>query len=955
MNHENADRQAREGAGPKHPRRNPGAIGTLLRIGTRRCRLAAAVIVVVAGLVTQTANQALAEAKGHVLYLDAPAVSKDRATRAGEIARAYASPGSAVSPEATPDVLTWLGLGPVRAGLVAPSQDASAAFASVTAPDAEGTPGVTAEAAYAAGETMLAQIEHGAPSRKGSPSESELAAAGGADRPELGDGAQAPKEHPSPDYEAQPAEQPATPELAPSPKPVVPAAGPPAEPTGGEGLALEAWEPFAEPAPAETELAAALTKDASPPPDVTPDDRPDYGPTGPISEPVDDTLAQPEAESESEPSSEMPAKPPVRPTEDSEDGDGELAEAQPTPAVGPELAGTSDGGATEAGANGSASPAPANGPAEEDPAPAPNTGPTGSQGDGLTLVAPSEHDADAEPATSPGPTPEEDLADASLAPGDAATSDGSGADVSEGQLSGVVLRESGTTDRAGASASPPADSSPSAGEVGDGPAEETVPAPSVSPSEEGEPESTAEPDRSSAETDPASGETASGETASSSPEEDAQTSAPNASQATEPDTDLDDEDDLDDAVTVSPAPEETPPEDARTDSGEDGAPETLDGDPQSSSDMDGTTATDDAPARSPAGDAGTEDPLPEPETPTGGGSDGEPERQGEDHEEGARENANDWDERVARGRPGTTGVGEWSERLKDGAGGKEGSHGDTDLEEAEERSFEGSWAKNRPTSTVKTAPARLAKEHEAWRAARREARLAKRRTSLRAAAERSARQAARRERAAYRQRAAREATAALRADPSAQRPETRRAEIFAARAAERKDKQRANRLAVRRATMKQAAVERAARHASRGPAHTDPASTPKPVPESVAPPEAAPVARNRSATARRDTVARPLGTDLAPVRQVQTRRHATVEQPPPVQHPPARQVPAARLVPNPQVQPQVRPPGQPPVQPQVQPRQHPGPATRRSAVVSETGAESPGSPSPSTGPSDGRR
>lgn len=138
----------------------------LLRAGTRRCRLAAAVVAVVAGLVVQTANGAFADARRTVLYLDAPAVSADRAARAGETAVAYSDPRSAASP----DVLAWLGVAESRENEPpAPPESAEAAFASVIAPDGAETPSVTVEAAAEAGRVMLAQIEDGAPSSDGVP------------------------------------------------------------------------------------------------------------------------------------------------------------------------------------------------------------------------------------------------------------------------------------------------------------------------------------------------------------------------------------------------------------------------------------------------------------------------------------------------------------------------------------------------------------------------------------------------------------------------------------------------------------------------------------------------------------------------------------------------------------------------------------------------------------------
>ena len=288
MNPEITDNQARERGGGTPPFGLPsasgatntgrGAIVALFRVGTRKARFTAALMLVVTGLVTQTANQALAEARQAVLYLDAPAVSTDRATNAGEVARAYSDPRSSTSP----DVLAWLGVRPAADNDTGtPPQYAAAAFASVTALDAEGTQAVTAEAAYEAGETMLAQIEDGVPSEGGSPSEDDLAAAGGAVRPELGDGTQAPDEKPAKSYDAPPAEQPSSPDLASSPEPVAESV---AEPDGDEGLALQAPAETPSSGPAKTEFAAAPSEDASPIRGSSHGAEPGYGATGPVSE-----------------------------------------------------------------------------------------------------------------------------------------------------------------------------------------------------------------------------------------------------------------------------------------------------------------------------------------------------------------------------------------------------------------------------------------------------------------------------------------------------------------------------------------------------------------------------------------------------------------------------------------------------------------------------------------------
>lgn len=265
-----------------------GTVLALLRVGTRRCRLAAAFMAVVIGLTASTANGAFAESRRTVLYLDAPAVSKDRALRAGELADAYAHPGS----PATRETLAWLGL-PVRpADASAPPEYAEAAIASVTAPDGDGAGVVTADAALRAGEVMLAQIDEGMPP-EGSDGDEDVNEEMAAVRPELGDGT------PAPDVEhvAEPATQPdgqpepggevpaevGTPEYASTPTSPDPS-GEPGEPSGGASIVVPAplsvGEEQEEPS---TELAAAPSyTDTSPEPAFGTEVEP-YGPTGPVS------------------------------------------------------------------------------------------------------------------------------------------------------------------------------------------------------------------------------------------------------------------------------------------------------------------------------------------------------------------------------------------------------------------------------------------------------------------------------------------------------------------------------------------------------------------------------------------------------------------------------------------------------------------------------------------------
>lgn len=149
---------------------------TLIRAGTRRCRFVAAFMAITLSLVSQSAGVAYAEAAQTVLYLDAPTVSDERATQAGEVASEYSKVGS----PATDETLAWLAVPEGAQEPVDPPEEAREAFASVTAPS-DG-PGVTAGAALVAGETMLAQLEGAEDGGAG-----ELAAAE-AVRPHLGDG-----------------------------------------------------------------------------------------------------------------------------------------------------------------------------------------------------------------------------------------------------------------------------------------------------------------------------------------------------------------------------------------------------------------------------------------------------------------------------------------------------------------------------------------------------------------------------------------------------------------------------------------------------------------------------------------------------------------------------------------------------------------------------------------------
>jgi hypothetical protein len=355
------------GANPK------GTVLALLRVGTRRCRLAAAFMAVVIGLTAPTANGALAESRRTVLYLDAPAVSKDRALRAGELADAYADPRS----PATRETLAWLGL-PVRpADVSAPPEYAEAAFASVTAPDGEGAGGVTADAALRAGEVMLAQIDEGV-SPKGRDGDEDVNEEMAAVRPELGDGT------PVPDVEhvAEPATQPdgqpepggevpadvGTPEYASTPAAPDPT-GKPGEPSGGASIVVPAplsvGEEQEEPS---TELAAAPSyTDTSPEPAFGTEDEP-YGPTGPVSD-VGERPEKPYPD-ENNPAAEQPA------------GEDEFAQAGPV----------------------EEEPAEADPPAAPPDEPAsPDTGPTVEEGDEIALVPVSVRAKESEDPTGAPP------------------------------------------------------------------------------------------------------------------------------------------------------------------------------------------------------------------------------------------------------------------------------------------------------------------------------------------------------------------------------------------------------------------------------------------------------------------------------------------------------------------------------------------------------------------------
>jgi len=168
-----------------HEEHHDRTILALLRVGTRPCRLAAALLAVIVVLAPQFGARASAEEGAATLYLNAPSVSHERASQAGEVARDYSEGGSS----ARDGVLAWVGV-PARA-LGAPD-GATEAFASITAPEDEGKNYMTLEDALRAGEVMLAQIED-EPPEDGEDGNEELASAAGAVRPQLGDGRRAPE------------------------------------------------------------------------------------------------------------------------------------------------------------------------------------------------------------------------------------------------------------------------------------------------------------------------------------------------------------------------------------------------------------------------------------------------------------------------------------------------------------------------------------------------------------------------------------------------------------------------------------------------------------------------------------------------------------------------------------------------------------------------------------------
>ncbi len=321
---------------PPSPMPPDHAVVTLVRVGTRRCRLAAAFMAVVVGLASQIGIQSVAQAKQSTLYLDAPAVSTERASRAGDASSAY-STDSPVSSE----ILAWLGLPAQSVHFSSLSEGAEQAFSSITASNDDEAGGVTIAAALRAGKVMLAQIE-GSPSEDGG---AESASAG-AVRPQLGNGNLTPEAEPEPDapedaLEEQPNDAGSTSDTgaqAYASTPGASASG--GEPSSGPGIVVPA--PVDKSAPDDGSQQAPPAEIVSAPSDTratpTPDsgmDEESYEPAEPVSntgraptsaatgspEDGDDGGEQPSPD-EGVPASEQNAV--------SNTGEGERAEAEPT-------------------------------------------------------------------------------------------------------------------------------------------------------------------------------------------------------------------------------------------------------------------------------------------------------------------------------------------------------------------------------------------------------------------------------------------------------------------------------------------------------------------------------------------------------------------------------------------------------------------------------------------------
>lgn len=332
---------------------------TLARVGTRRCRLAAAFVAMVVGLASQIGNQAVAQAKQAVLYLDAPAVSAERATQAGKVADSYATPGSPASPE----VLTWLEIPTRPVDASPPTEGNEEAFASITAPDGE-EGGVTPSAALLAGRVMLAQLEASTSDEENEGSEFVSA---DAVRPQLGDGTRAPEAEPEvadPDSgREQPGEAGSTlDEGAPAYASTLGASA-----SGEEPSIVPEEAPPAELASVPADANVKQVPDAGTGEEV-------YGPTGPVSNPgqVPVSLVTGSPEGRGDEVEQLYPEESV-PTEEPDTGDEELAGSGPT---------------------------------------AEDIGPTGGEGSEVALMPVSLPAAEEEPAT----TEEDSETDGELAP-----------------------------------------------------------------------------------------------------------------------------------------------------------------------------------------------------------------------------------------------------------------------------------------------------------------------------------------------------------------------------------------------------------------------------------------------------------------------------------------------------------------------------------------------------------
>lgn len=304
------------------------------RVGTRRCRMAAAVIAVVVGLTAQTASGAYAEARQAVLYLDAPAVSAERATRAGQVARAYSEAVDTASLKA----LAWLGVPARPAGVGAPQQERlAAAFASITAPDSGdatryaagyATGGVTPEAALRAGEVMLAQIGgDSGPEGAADDADAQMAAAG-AVRPELGDGTRAPSARPDAKRVAPPKAFATQPdpgaEYASTPAPPSPSAKPSAQPTGATGIVVPAPSGTGRGGTRSSELAEAPSEGGVVSEGGSSAVGESYGLTGPVSD------TGPMTAGDSHPSGDEQSPPASEPSITAGGPEGHLAQSEPS-------------------------------------------------------------------------------------------------------------------------------------------------------------------------------------------------------------------------------------------------------------------------------------------------------------------------------------------------------------------------------------------------------------------------------------------------------------------------------------------------------------------------------------------------------------------------------------------------------------------------------------------------